>query len=672
MNQASNLTPSMWGVFNPSTGSGTIYAKFKNTGSSAISGNLYFVVTEDSIYYLGPNADPWHNHVARDYLPNELGQAVTIAAGDSVIQSQGFAINPAWNKNRIELYSWVQQTAAPHENYQACIIKLAALGWSPDLPTITRPLDYGRLPYLQPTLTFYSTDQNGDNIRYRVAWDDDPTFASADSSTTGLYASGTPVNFTVPSPLVDSRTYWWKVKCTDPAGTGLWTDYTAKRSLTIGLSLPLNTCSWFQTTGAQFAGNSFNTTMVQGDSVILISGGGTVTDTAFSENFESGLPAGWTVVDGNGDNYKWTVGTTADIGGYTPPAYGTSYAYYSDDDAGNGVINYNEALISPVIRVPTAATGLELLCGYGFQVYQTGEKYRIKSRRKTGSTWSAWTDLAVFTSSGSGSATYNLNSYLPCDSVQFQWFFSDSTASSHWGYACACDNIALRYTYTTTGNEGVMVSTAVDFHELSATFARSHWGGLVWHKAAAGDSIGVQLEYYNGSIWQLIPNSALPGNSAGFYSTVVADTLGLSGLDTTAYRTIRLIGLFYRKMTDAPDNPALCDWEVGNYANYVGIADRGAAAGNAATSLSISPSIVKNHLDIAYTTANRNGGSRLDIYDATGRLVRQFGVLEFAGQPVRLAWDGRDNTGKALPNGIYFVRLEAGNAVAIEKAVLLR
>ena len=672
MNQPSSLTPSMWGTFNPSTGAGTIYAKFKNTGSSVISGNLYFVIVEDSIYYAGPNGDLWHNHVARDYLPTEIGQAVTIAVGDSVIQNQGFVINPAWNKNKIEIYAWVQQTAAPKENYQACIAKLSALGWSPDLPTITKPLDFGRLPYLQPTLTFFSTDFNGDNIRYRIVWDDDPTFASPDSATTGLYASGAIVNFTLPSALTDNRTYWWRVKCTDPSGTGLWTDYTIKRSFTVGLSLPLNTCSWFQTTGAQFANNSFNTTMVQGDSIILIAGGGSVTDTAFIEVFESGLPSGWTVVDGNADNFKWTVGTTADIGGYTPPGYGTSYAYYSDDDAGSGVINYNEALISPAIRVPPAATSLELAYGYGFQIYETGEKMRVKSRRKTGSTWSAWTDLVVYASSASGTASHSLNSYLPCDSVQFQWFFSDSTSASHWGYACACDNAVLRYTYTTSGNEGSVVSTMMDFHDLSTTFTRNHWGGLVWHKATAGDSIGIQIEYYNGSIWQLIPNTVLPGNSAGFYSTVIADTLSLSGLDTTTYRRIRLIGLFYRKGTKAPNNPALCDWEVGNYTNYIGIADNDPSEGYSNPFLSINPSIVKSRLNIVCSIDNQNGKVRLNIYDATGRLVRQFDHLVTGQQSCRLVWDCRDDTGKELPNGIYFVRLESENNTVVEKAILLR
>ncbi|HEX7320840.1 MAG TPA: FlgD immunoglobulin-like domain containing protein [bacterium] len=673
MNQPSDLVPTMWGTYSPSTRTGTVYAKFKNTGSSSISGNFYFVVVEDSLYYAGPNGDVWHNHVARDYLPTEVGQAVTIAAGDSVIQSQSFSIGASWNENKIDIYAWVQQTAGQKENYQACIRHLGDLGAVPATPTIVKPFHCARLPVVQPTLAFYSTDQNGDQLRYRILWDDDPNFASPDSSTTGFYASGATVNFTLPYALVNGMTYWWKVKCTDPGGSGMWSGYSANQSFSIGTSLPANTCSWYQTTNAQFLANIYDQTVIQGDSIVLVSAGSSITDTVFFETFEAGaVPAGWTVVNGNGDTYQWSVGTTGDIGAYTPPAYGVYYAYYSDDDAGSGVINNNEAILTPAIRVPVGALTLEVLYGYGFQVYETGEKLRFKTRRKTGASWTAWTDLAVYTASGSGTAAHNLTAYLPCDSVQFQWFFSDSTATSHWGYASACDNVVLRYTFSTSGTQGTVTSTTINYHDLSTMYSRPHWGGAVWRKATAGDSIGMKFEYYNGSSWQAIPNSALPGNAAGFFSTIVADTIDLSALDTTTYKTIRMVGLLYKIGTKSPNNPALLDWEAGNFTNYIGIADYNPGTVDAKTSLCISPSIVKNHLDIAYTIADKSDGSRLGIYDAMGRLVKQFGIIATGAQSGRAVWDGCDNTGNELPNGIYFVRLETGDDVAIKKAVILR
>jgi len=543
----------------------------------------------------------------------------------------------------------------------------------PDIPTVVKPLDYARLPDVQPTLSFHSTDPQDDNIHYRVLWDTDPNFASPESATTSLYASGVTVNFTFPSALTNGATYWWKVKCTDPGGSGYWTAYTVKRSFTIGLTIPENTCTWYQTTAAQFDFNTFNGAMVQGDSVILVPSGQVIVDTVFEQDFEAGsIPAGWTYIDGNSDGYRWTVGTSADMGTYTPPSYGSFYGYYSDDDAGSGTINNNEEFISPVISIPASAESLDIIYGYGFRVYQTGEKYRFKVRTKLGSTWSSWNTEVTYQSSASGIQTVNLTSYLTADSIQFEWFYSDSTASSHWGYGCAVDNVVLRYKYCLSNDDGTMTSAGVSIGELTSTYARQHWGNAVWHKASADDSVGVQVDYYNGSTWQLIPNTDLPGNSTGFFTTLAIDSVNLSALDTATYHTLRLNGLFYRKSTDAPDDPALLDWEIGNMATFIGIAENNE---NTVITpiLRVFPSVTTSHLNIlcALGAVLKNG--RLKIYDVTGRAVKQFDLSRIEiDQPTSLVWDRCDDMGRRVAAGVYFIRLEADDYTKTEKAILLR
>jgi hypothetical protein len=58
------------------------------------------------------------------------------------------------------------------------------------------------------------------------------------------------------------------------------------------------------------------------------------------------------------------------------------------------------------------------------------------------------------------------------------------------------------------------------------------------------------------------------------------------------------------------------------------------------------------------------GPASLVLYDVAGRLVRE---LVSGPQPAgaqRLAWDGRDGEGRAVPAGVYFARLEhAGGSV---------
>ncbi|MEO0232737.1 MAG: kelch repeat-containing protein [candidate division WOR-3 bacterium] len=165
--------------------------------------------------------------------------------------------------------------------------------------------------------------------------------------------------------------------------------------------------------------------------------------TRLSEDFETGvIPSGWKVIDGNIDGFKWTAGTTPDLGSYTPPNYGTAYVYYSDDDAGNGGISYNEELWTPAIFV-SGMTQVKFKYGYGFRVRESGEKYRTHFRKFVSGSWTDWTELRVYTASGAGTDSFDLTDELPCDSIQFRFFYSDSTSSSHWGYACAVDNVIV-------------------------------------------------------------------------------------------------------------------------------------------------------------------------------------------------------------------------------------
>ncbi|MGQ9535057.1 MAG: clostripain-related cysteine peptidase [bacterium] len=61
----------------------------------------------------------------------------------------------------------------------------------------------------------------------------------------------------------------------------------------------------------------------------------------------------------------------------------------------------------------------------------------------------------------------------------------------------------------------------------------------------------------------------------------------------------------------------------------------------------------------------------LRIYDASGRLVKQFNHLTI--QPFnQVAWQGDDDLGRKVPAGVYFVELATGDYKKVEKAILLR
>jgi hypothetical protein len=59
----------------------------------------------------------------------------------------------------------------------------------------------------------------------------------------------------------------------------------------------------------------------------------------------------------------------------------------------------------------------------------------------------------------------------------------------------------------------------------------------------------------------------------------------------------------------------------------------------------------------------RTGGVKLSVYDASGKLVRQLVGATQNPSNYSVLWDGRDQTGHKLANGIYVLRLEADRTV---------
>jgi hypothetical protein len=63
---------------------------------------------------------------------------------------------------------------------------------------------------------------------------------------------------------------------------------------------------------------------------------------------------------------------------------------------------------------------------------------------------------------------------------------------------------------------------------------------------------------------------------------------------------------------------------------------------------------------------------RLEVYDASGRAVACMVDRDEAAGSHSVLWDGRDAQGRAAPNGVYFVRIEAGGHAAVQKVVVRR
>ncbi len=67
-----------------------------------------------------------------------------------------------------------------------------------------------------------------------------------------------------------------------------------------------------------------------------------------------------------------------------------------------------------------------------------------------------------------------------------------------------------------------------------------------------------------------------------------------------------------------------------------------------------------------------NSSVRLDIYDASGRHVRQLVKGEQAAGTYTVSWDGRNALGQTVASGMYIYRLTAGKYNSIKKMILMR
>jgi len=95
-------------TYEPVTRTGQVQVECYNSGVDEISAALQFAITEDSIYYSARNGDLWHNAVCRDFVPNQYGTAVTLAAGGRDTITVSYELQPDWVEERVELVVYLQ------------------------------------------------------------------------------------------------------------------------------------------------------------------------------------------------------------------------------------------------------------------------------------------------------------------------------------------------------------------------------------------------------------------------------------------------------------------------------------------------------------------------------------------------------------------------------------
>jgi len=88
---------------------GTMEVKLKNTGATADSGILHFIVHERNIPEVWQGGLTEVDFVARDMIPDQNGQAFTLAAGESLVTTRDFTIAPDWAFGNCQFVAMVQR-----------------------------------------------------------------------------------------------------------------------------------------------------------------------------------------------------------------------------------------------------------------------------------------------------------------------------------------------------------------------------------------------------------------------------------------------------------------------------------------------------------------------------------------------------------------------------------
>ena len=93
--------------------------------------------------------------------------------------------------------------------------------------------------------------------------------------------------------------------------------------------------------------------------------------------------------------------------------------------------------------------------------------------------------------------------------------------------------------------------------------------------------------------------------------------------------------------------------------------------------LQVYPNPFRHKTDIRYeipeeVDSRQKSVVSMKIYDATGRLVKDFRLTPNALRLTQISWDGTNQANRLLPSGVYFLKLEVGDYSATEKLLLIR
>ncbi len=396
------------------------------------------------------------------------------------------------------------------------------IGHPPNPPKLLAPFENIRVYYDTVRLYFTTTDPEGQQVRYQICWDTLFDFQTADSDTTLLYASGDTASYLFATGvLLNGKTYFWKVRAKDPAGTGQWGNWSEVFSFTINTSLSFE--DWHQTKDGQiFDDNPSCGLKVLKDSTILRPPS---LDTIFGpESFEEpwisgppdNLPAPryWTQKSGQNETATkyWNRG---DFAAPNTTTYGKLAAIHEYED----FVTLNKWLISPTLNLKGVSN-----CVLKFALFQRYNWHDSLLVKISGDSQNSWQQIHLYDNWVEPDHVWELMSHdistfddwYPVH-IGFQYKYADQDSAN---------SVGIDFVFITGNtNWGELTTPAIIFNNHPKT-------PISWDKiiisSNTGDSIGIKLQYKETGEWK----DATP--------FCYVNTLDIYHFDPEIYDTIRI------------------------------------------------------------------------------------------------------------------------------------
>ena len=130
--------------------------------------------------------------------------------------------------------------------------------------------------------------------------------------------------------------------------------------------------------------------------------------------------------------------------------------------------------------------------------------------------------------------------------------------------------------------------------------------------------------------------------------------------------------VWLQNMTVQPDStmPVL-QGSISRLLDFVGVDEEPAGAVSRTRLLAAEPGVFRARTALRFTLDAERPVS-LQVHDLIGRVVRTVCASSMKRGAYSFFWDGADAQGRRVPEGVYLVRLAAGNCVSTGKLTLLR